>query len=120
MTRFVLCGVKVKPATEHLHAEECKDNDEKEEKEQQRGDGLDGVKERRHEVGEWTPVPGSKRSIGCWREAEESLDKNMEEEEDEEEKAVLRDAGWKERRMGRYMEMDEEVLKGKCNKEWLT
>jgi hypothetical protein len=48
---FLLLGLVVEPAAEHLHAEQREDHDEQEQKQQEREDGLDGVEQRSHEVG---------------------------------------------------------------------
>lgn len=52
MPRFVLHWVKIKAATEDLHAQKSKDNNKEEEQEQQGGDGLDGVEKGSNQVGE--------------------------------------------------------------------
>lgn len=56
MPWFIFSRIKVKAATEDLHAQESKDNDKEEEQEQQRGDRLDGVEEGSDQVGERPPV----------------------------------------------------------------
>lgn len=56
MPRLVLSRVKIKSATEDLHAQESKDNNKEEEQEQQRSDRLDGVEEGSNQVGERSPV----------------------------------------------------------------
>lgn len=45
------------PATEELHAEECKDDDEEEKEENEGDDGLHGVHQRDDQVSQRRPVP---------------------------------------------------------------
>lgn len=47
----------VLPATEELHAEECKDNDEEEKEENEGDDGFHGVHQRDDQVSQRRPVP---------------------------------------------------------------
>lgn len=45
------------PATEELHAKECKDNDEEEEEKDEGDDGLHGVHQRDDQVSQRRPIP---------------------------------------------------------------
>ena len=54
---FGLRLVEVELATEQLHAQQGEDDEEEEEQQQQRGDGLHGVQQRCHQVGQGCPVP---------------------------------------------------------------
>jgi hypothetical protein len=53
--------IVVEPSSEDLHAEEGEDENEEEEEEEERGDGLDRIEQRGHEVREGLPVPEAKR-----------------------------------------------------------
>lgn len=54
---FGLRFIKVEFSSEQLHAEQGEDDEEEEKEEQQRGDGLHGVQQRCHQVGQSRPMP---------------------------------------------------------------
>lgn len=67
---FGLRFIKVELSSEQLHAEQGEDDEEEEKKEQQRGDGLHGVQQRCHQVGQSRPMPEqteSDLSDDSWR-----------------------------------------------------
>ena len=49
------------PATEELHAQKRKHQDEEEEKENEGDDGLHGVHQRDHQVSQRRPIPGQQQ-----------------------------------------------------------
>lgn len=58
---FGLRLVEVELASEQLHAEQSEDDEEKEEEEQQGGNGLHGVQQGGHQIGQSCPMAEQKQ-----------------------------------------------------------
>lgn len=68
---FGLSLIKVELSSKQLHAEQSEDDEEEEEEQQQGGDGLHGVQQGRHQIGQSCPVAEQR-----WRETSEDVMNN--------------------------------------------